>query len=293
MKFRFRKFFLILGAAVTVLSVTALAEEHPDRSQIAGQLEDRAEEARDIQAAIQSGASDGDIQKRIDDLKPVDLTALGLPPQQGDGAAASMAGSMYSSDASVQDQFAKLQQELAETSKNQASSGMGEVTRLQTEVSRASSFLIQARQLQKNASDSMSGIAMPEPMKYYMDTSKLSYPKGQQGKLYTAHEWQIIIQSLSNYVDDLSVRMQAALVQVQDFMGNYNNYTQGALSSLQGQNQTLSGIAKGQSLFSQQGGILNTAPIATSAIAGVLIGMLAMWGILKQREKKRLPEKQT
>lgn len=291
MKIQPKKFFFMLLASLAALSSTALAADAPNRDQILSELAGRIDAAEDIQAAIRSGVPYGDVQKMIDALKPVDLTSLGLPPQEGDSAGASMAGSMYSSDTSVQDQFAKLQQELAEASKNQASLGMSEVTRLQGEANQAGSFLKQAEQLQKSASDSNRGIPMPEAMKYYLDTNKLPYPKGKQG--YSAGEWQAIIQSLNDFIGNLGTRIQAAMVNVQNSLGNYNSYSQDVSASLQGQHKPLSGLAKGQSLFSQQEGTLNTAPVATSMIIGVLIGMLAMWGILKKKDKKMLAERQS
>ena len=73
------------------------------------------------------------------------------------------------------------------------------------------------------------------------------------------------------------------MVKMQELMGEFNSYSQGASSSLQGGYKPLQGITRGQSLFSQHGGVVNTAPIATSMIIGVFIGMAVMWGILKKK----------
>ena len=73
------------------------------------------------------------------------------------------------------------------------------------------------------------------------------------------------------------------MVKMQELMGEYNSYSQGASSSLQGGYKPLQGITRDRAFFPQHGGVVNTAPIATSMIIGVFIGMAVMWGILKKK----------
>ena len=173
--------------------------------------------------------------------------------------------------------------QLANSTKDTMTPYMNEINRIQKDQNRAGSFLSQARQIQKSAESSRKSIAMPDTMKFYMDTNKISYPKSNQGLLYSSDQWKSVIRGLEDYIEKTGAQVQSLMVKMQELMGEYNSYSQGASSSLQGGYKPLQGITRGQSLFSQHGGAVNTAPIATSMIIGVLIGMAVMWGILKKK----------
>ena len=54
------------------------------------------------------------------------------------------------------------------------------------------------------------------------------------------------IQSLQAYQETIGTDIQTKMVYVQDFMGQYNSYTQGANSAIQSGMQTLTSVARGQ-----------------------------------------------
>lgn len=293
------KFFAALTAAMVLLSSAVFAEDKADYEQVLRELSGHITDSQAILDALKSGSSYEDIQKMLEELKPVDISGLGPEEKEG-GGSASMTGSMCTLDdiasgewtpsgPSVNLEFARLQMELAEKSKNQAYPAVKEIERIQNEQKQVSNFMNQARQFQKQALSSKKSIAMPEDMRYYMDSSKLSYPKARTGNLYSANEWNIIAGRLESRQEDIWAESQKLMIQIQDFMGEYNSYTQGASSSVQGAQKTMQGTSRGQSLFSEQGQSVNTAPIATSMIAGVCIGMLLMWGISKKKGKGTLP----
>ena len=59
-------------------------------------------------------------------------------------------------------------------------------------------------------------------------------------------EWDVAIQSLQAHQETLGTDVQTEMVYVQDFMGQYNSFTQGANSAIQSAMQTLTNVARGQ-----------------------------------------------
>lgn len=64
--------------------------------------------------------------------------------------------------------------------------------------------------------------------------------------LHNKDEWDVAIQSLQAYQEQIGTDIQTQMVYVQDFMGQYNSYTQGANSAIQSGMQTLTAVARGQ-----------------------------------------------
>ena len=60
----------------------------------------------------------------------------------------------------------------------------------------------------------------------------------------TKDEWEVAITSLKAQLDQLGTDTQQKMVFVQDFMGQYNSYLQGANSAIQQANQTLAELAR-------------------------------------------------
>ena len=59
-------------------------------------------------------------------------------------------------------------------------------------------------------------------------------------------EWDKVIAQLQTKMDTCGANIQTQMVQLQDFMGQYNSYMQGANSAISQSNQVLTGLAKGQ-----------------------------------------------
>lgn len=205
-------------------------------------------------------------------------------------------GSIDSSD-SIQEIFAKLQKELAQQSKNQAMQSLEKIKASQEEMKKAAGYAEQARQMQSQAEkekepDSQltkKSAALIAELQSYMDQRNLSYPASDSG-LYDDGDWAQVIGSLEQYQEKLGTEVQQDMVSVQEYMGQYNSYLNSGNTSTQTSGKELASLAKGQSLFSTEGGTINVTPVAASALAGVLIGMVLMWLIMKQREKRAKKE---
>ena len=147
---------------------------------------------------------------------------------------------------SLQLRFAQLQMALAETAKQGALDYMDEIEKIQAEQQEVADMLNQARQLQADAKSGgdKAQTTMPKEMAAYMDANGLAYDKTGGDLNMTADEWEVAITSLKAQQDQLGTNTQQMMVYIQDFMGQYNSYLQGANSSVQQSNQTLAELAR-------------------------------------------------
>ena len=54
------------------------------------------------------------------------------------------------------------------------------------------------------------------------------------------------LKSLTNYQEQIGNKTQTLMVYLQDFIGQYNSYLQGANTQISNANQTLTSLARGQ-----------------------------------------------
>lgn len=162
---------------------------------------------------------------------------------------------------SLQLMFAKLQLELAETAKTQAMNKMDAIAKAQEEQKFVSQLLNEARQAQADGNSgtgvgmtSINGVTvtgkdcypMSQEMVDYMDAHKLAYPNGDGDYILGKDEWDVAITALEGRLEELGSNTQQEMVYVQDYMGQYNSYLQGANTQIANSNQTLTSLARGQ-----------------------------------------------
>ena len=162
---------------------------------------------------------------------------------------------------SLQLMFAKLQLELAETAKTQATDKMDAIAKAQEEQKFVSQLLNEARQAQADGNSGMgvgmtsiNGVTvtgkdcypMSQEMVDYMDAHKLAYPNGDGDYILGKDEWDVAITALESRLEELGTNTQQEMVYVQDYMGQYNSYLQGANTQIANSNQTLTNLARGQ-----------------------------------------------
>lgn len=226
------------------------------------------------------------MKKKITVMCAIWLLMLALAPAALAADPSGMGGmGNQGSDANLNEMFARLQMDLAQSSKDSALGYMDEIEKLQSEQKELAGYLEQARTLQAQAKSSGSYTRMPDAMKHYMDQNHLAYDRTGGDALQDKDEWNVAIQSLQARQERLGTDIQQQMVHVQDFMGQYNSYIQGSNSANNNSSLgTLSSIARGQSLFSAEGAAaLSLPPIATSLLIGVLVGMAVMWGVQRKR----------
>ena len=156
---------------------------------------------------------------------------------------------------SLQFMFAELQMELAKAAKESAMEKMDQIKASQDERKQVSAFLNECRQQQSNAQngtgdcpwDKKASMMSTECQKYMDDPShKLAYDKTGNDRAHNPDEWKVAIESLTGRLDELGSDTQQIMIYVQDFMGQYNSYLQGANTQISNGNQTLLSLARGQ-----------------------------------------------
>ena len=129
--------------------------------------------------------------------------------------------------------FAKLQMELAASAKDSALGYIKQIEGAQAEQKEVADMLQRCRELQNQAKDSGGCTEMPADVREFMDKNNLTYDLTTGGVSKPTKE-------------TIGTDIQTKMVYVQDFMGQYNSYTQGANSAIQSGMQTLTAVARGQ-----------------------------------------------
>lgn len=189
----------------------------------------------------------------------------------------------FNSDNSMQLMFAKLQLAQAQLCKDSANSCMQQLQRLQEEQTLTADTLEKMRQLQAEGATEM-----PEDMLSFMRDRGLPYCEPKDFDC-----WAYNIESLTVYQDGLASQTQSLMVNLQDFIGQYNSYLQGASSSVNSASDTLAAIAASRSgsLFSTDGGTTAVggqyALVAFAALIGGAGGTALMWAILNRKKPSK------
>ena len=189
----------------------------------------------------------------------------------------------FNSDNSMQLMFAKLQLAQAQLCKDSANSCMQQLQRLQEEQTLTADTLEKMRQLQAEGATEM-----PEDMLSFMRDRGLAYCEPKDFDC-----WAYNIESLTVYQDGLASQAQSLMVNLQDFIGQYNSYLQGASSSVNSASDTLAAIAASRSgsLSSTDGGTTAVggqyALVAFAALIGGAGGTALMWAILNWKKPSK------
>ena len=147
---------------------------------------------------------------------------------------------------SIQFQFAKLQMAQSQICKNQAEDYMKQIENIQEEQKACADMIEQARKLQNDAKNGDKCTEMPADMKKFFDERGISYDTAGNDDLHTADEWDYNLKSLTNYQEQIGNKTQTLMIYLQDFIGQYNSYQEGAMSAISSATQTLRTIARGQ-----------------------------------------------
>ena len=145
---------------------------------------------------------------------------------------------------SIQFSFAKLQMAQAQICKNKANDYMKQIEDVQAEQKEVAAMISRARQLQTDAGTGTS--TMPADMKKFFTDHGLAWDKTDNDDKHNKDEWTFNIQSLTNYQESVSNQTQTLMVYLQDFISQYNSYTQGATSMIDKGAQVLTSVATGR-----------------------------------------------
>ena len=182
-------------------------------------------------------------------------------------------------DSSLQLMFAKLQMEQAQIAKEQAMSMMAQIQELQEEQKLVSQFLDAARQCQSDAESTGEAMEMPSDMADYLAANDLSHGSSL---LLTGEEWGAVIESLENRMAELGVEVQQQMIYVQNLVAQYNSQPQGTNIPGSSTGQTLTSLARGQSMY----GASEAGLAVTGLVLGLVLGCATTLAVQKLRGKK-------
>ena len=160
---------------------------------------------------------------------------------------------------SVQMMFAKLQLAQSEICKNQAESYMkqidsGRAGTVRQDDRRGAQLPADGRRRKGRGAKSISGTTtsgkdcypMSQELVDFMSERGLSFPNDDKDYILGKDEWDYNLKSLTNYQEQVGNKTQTLMVYLQDFIGQYNSYLQGANTQIANANQTLTNLARGQ-----------------------------------------------
>ena len=67
----------------------------------------------------------------------------------------------------------------------------------------------------------------------------------------SSDEWDVAISSLTGHLEQLGRSVQQEMIYLQEYMGVYNSYVQDANTQVNNANQTLTSIARGQTMYGE------------------------------------------
>ena len=144
---------------------------------------------------------------------------------------------------SIQFQFAKLQLAQAQLCKDAANDYMKQIENIQDEQKKTAEMIAQARKLQNDAKTGDKCTTMPDEMVNFFKERGLSWDTAGNDYNHDKDQWDYNIQSLTNYQESISNKTQTLMVYLQDYMGQYNSFTQGASNQVSQGISTLQAIA--------------------------------------------------
>ena len=146
--------------------------------------------------------------------------------------------------------FAMLQMKLAEANKESALQGIKDIEAVQAQKKEMAEVLNQAREYMSSSSNyTKQAGGQPYTSSDFnkkVEGMGLSVPDKAGDKEGNDKNWEKLIAQIQTKMDTVGADIQTKMVQLQDMMGQYNSYMQGANSAIATSNQTLSSLARGQ-----------------------------------------------
>ena len=144
---------------------------------------------------------------------------------------------------SVQLMFAKLQLSQSALCKDEATKRMKEIQSSQQEQKTLAQLIAETRAaLDKIGTDPKKTEKVSEALQNYCKERGIALPSTDMNK----DQWTSLQKTLTDKQELLGGGTQTVMVYLQDFIGQYNSFLQGANSAIATANQVLTGIAKGQ-----------------------------------------------
>jgi hypothetical protein len=160
------------------------------------------------------------------------------------GGASGIQGIGNSGEMNLSTMFAMLQLEMASEKKSQAEEVISSIKAENEVLRQARQFLQEARTLQGQAKSNSNGCSnATAEMTAFNAKYDIQFDKTGNDTLHNKDEWEINIKNLESFIESRGMDTQTKMVQLEDLMGKYNAWTQGASKTISDGNQLLQSIA--------------------------------------------------
>lgn len=147
---------------------------------------------------------------------------------------------------SIQFAYARLQLAKSKICQNSAKSYMDQIEQIQELQAQIADMVSQARKLQNEAEASGKSTEMPKEMIEFFEEHGLTWNEKGNDYRHDKDQWTENIKSLTNYQETVGNKTQTLMVYLQNFIGQYNSYLEGANAAVSAGIQTLTAVARGQ-----------------------------------------------
>ncbi len=176
---------------------------------------------------------------------------------------------------SIQLIFAQLQMELAETTKKSAQQQMGQIAVQQEQQKAVNDAIERLNALREEKAQTLpADLAADIAMLLPEHANTVNAPM-------TDEQYGILQDALMQLQEQIGVEIQGDMVVLQDFMGQYNSYLQGANTAMESSTQTLRGITYGGTMLSDGLGMN-----ITFALGGIIVGAVVTLLITRKKQGK-------
>lgn len=176
---------------------------------------------------------------------------------------------------------AKLQVEMTQVTKQHLMDQMDQISALQEEQKQISQYLSEARMLQEEAKTLDDSTKMPQELEEYMVANGLVYEDSGDDQVLLEDEWNLVISLLEARLEEIGIQVHTLMIYVQDIMRQYNSNLNGTNTQNTNSSQTISSIARGQSMY----GDSSAGLLLTTLVIGVVLGCLLTIAVEKTMKK--------
>ncbi len=195
--------------------------------------------------------------------------------EESGGLTGSMVGD---SGMSLQQYFAMLQLQLAQEARESAQAAMEQIQAKQELLSTCSQYVSEAVNIWSDLSEAGDTAAVPADMLAFLQEHSLYVPTDPDKADYES--WKAVVIALESFQESISSGTQQQMVFIQDYIGQYNSYTQGTSSAISDMNEVLKGLASSGTMLGGGAGMTITA-----LILGLVLGAAATALVLKKKTK--------
>ncbi|MDR3300736.1 MAG: hypothetical protein LBU43_12280 [Candidatus Accumulibacter sp.] len=163
-----------------------------------------------------------------------------MPTTTSVAGSAGISGIGNSGEMNLSTIFAMLQLAMASDKKDQAMALMDDIKAENEVIKKAREMLAKARQIQ--GSTGSTATAESTEMTAFVAQYGIAFDTSGNDHSHTKEQWDINIKNLESFIESRGMDTQTKMVQLEDLMGKYNSWSQGASKSISDGNQLMQSI---------------------------------------------------